>query len=109
MTVFHATLVVMACLAGNAGATAGKLVVTARGAKPGAVGVGYRSSAAGPAAPARDATIAPRLRLQVDAFDWPVLILAAVGAEFDVINPPEFRHYLRDVGRLFLRGATATA
>jgi predicted DNA-binding transcriptional regulator YafY len=48
-----------------------------------------------------------RLRLQVNAFDWPVLILAAVGAEFDVINPPEFRHYLRDVGRLFLRGGTA--
>jgi predicted DNA-binding transcriptional regulator YafY len=48
-----------------------------------------------------------RLRLQVDAFDWPVLILAAVGAEFDVINPPEFRDYLRDVGRLFLRGGTA--
>ncbi|MDF5757645.1 YafY family protein [Spongiactinospora sp. TRM90649] len=43
------------------------------------------------------------LRLQVDAFDWPVLILAAVGAEFDVIDPPEFRRYLRDVGRLFLR------
>ncbi|MFG6201048.1 helix-turn-helix transcriptional regulator [Nonomuraea sp. JJY05] len=48
-----------------------------------------------------------RLRLQVNAFDWPVLILAAVGAEFDVVNPPEFRHYLRDVGRLFLRGGTA--
>ncbi|GAA3141842.1 YafY family protein [Planomonospora alba] len=48
-----------------------------------------------------------RLRLQVDAFDWPVLVLAAVGAEFDVVHPPEFRHYLRDIGRLFLRGGTA--
>ncbi|MGW5689324.1 helix-turn-helix transcriptional regulator [Nonomuraea sp. NPDC003754] len=48
-----------------------------------------------------------RLRLQVDAFDWPVLVLAAVGAEFDVIDPPEFRHYLRHVGWLFLRGGTA--
>ncbi|MFE3455824.1 helix-turn-helix transcriptional regulator [Nonomuraea sp. NPDC059194] len=47
------------------------------------------------------------LRLQVDAFDWPVLILAAVGAEFDVIHPPEFRQHLRDVGKLFLRAGTA--
>ncbi|WP_021594072.1 MULTISPECIES: helix-turn-helix transcriptional regulator [Actinomadura] len=48
-----------------------------------------------------------RLRLQVDAFDWPVFVLAAVGAEFDVVHPPEFRRHLRDLGRLFLRGGTA--
>ncbi|GAA3469813.1 helix-turn-helix transcriptional regulator [Nonomuraea roseola] len=43
------------------------------------------------------------LRLQVDAFDWPVLILASVGAEFDVVRPAEFRAYLRDLGGLFVR------
>jgi predicted DNA-binding transcriptional regulator YafY len=46
------------------------------------------------------------LRLQVDAFDWPVFVLAAVGAEFDVIHPAEFRHHLHDMGRLFLRANT---
>lgn len=46
-----------------------------------------------------------RLRMSVDAFDWPVLILAAMGAEFDVEEPPEFRDYVRTVGRLFQRGS----
>ncbi|GAA0945345.1 YafY family protein [Nonomuraea longicatena] len=48
-----------------------------------------------------------RLRMQVDAFDWPVFILAAVGARFDVVDPPEFRDHLRDIGRLFLRAGTS--
>lgn len=43
--------------------------------------------------------------MSVDAFDWPVLILAAMGAEFDVEEPPEFRDYVRTVGRLFQRGS----
>jgi predicted DNA-binding transcriptional regulator YafY len=47
------------------------------------------------------------LRLHVDAFDWPAFILAAVGAPFEVIHPPEFRAHLRDIGKIFLRAGTA--
>ncbi|MER5321011.1 helix-turn-helix transcriptional regulator [Streptosporangium roseum] len=48
-----------------------------------------------------------RLRLQVDDFDWPVLILAATGADFDVIHPPEFHRYLRGLGERFLSAGSA--
>jgi predicted DNA-binding transcriptional regulator YafY len=44
-----------------------------------------------------------RLRIGVDGFEWPVLILAAIGAEFQVVAPPEFRDYLRTTGGLLLR------
>jgi predicted DNA-binding transcriptional regulator YafY len=44
-----------------------------------------------------------RLLMSVDGFEWPALILAAVGAEFDVTGPPEFRDHLRATGELYLR------
>ncbi|GAT70710.1 transcriptional regulator [Planomonospora sphaerica] len=47
------------------------------------------------------------LRLQVDDFDWPVLILAATGADFDVVHPPEFHRYLRELGERLLRAGSA--
>ncbi|MFI6320524.1 helix-turn-helix transcriptional regulator [Nonomuraea sp. NPDC050556] len=43
------------------------------------------------------------LHLDVDDFDWPTLVLAAVGADFEVLQPEEFRAYLRDLGGRFLR------
>ncbi|WP_204358268.1 YafY family protein [Streptosporangium sp. 'caverna'] len=44
-----------------------------------------------------------RLHMSVDAFDWPVMILAAVDAEFDVVQPAEFRDHIHALGELFLR------
>ncbi|WP_174551838.1 helix-turn-helix transcriptional regulator [Herbidospora mongoliensis] len=44
-----------------------------------------------------------RLHMSVDAFDWPIMILAAVDAEFDVVQPDEFRAYIHAMGALFLR------
>ncbi|WP_189258541.1 helix-turn-helix transcriptional regulator [Lentzea flava] len=49
------------------------------------------------------------LIMQVDEFDWLVLVLAALGGEFRVDQPAEFRDYLRDTAELLLRGATATS
>lgn len=46
------------------------------------------------------------VRMSAESLDWPVLVLAAVGAEFEVVEPAEFRDYVRTVGDLFLR-ATA--
>nr|BFE85007.1 hypothetical protein GCM10020093_076080 [Planobispora longispora] len=39
-----------------------------------------------------------RLRIGADDFDWPVLVLGALGAEFEVVQPPEFRDHLRATG-----------
>ena len=50
-----------------------------------------------------------RLLMSVDTLDWPALVLAAVQADFDVIDPPELRDYLRATGELFVRASTPTA
>ena len=47
-----------------------------------------------------------RLRMIVDNLDWPALTLGAVGADFEVIRPPELIEHLRDWGARFTR-ATA--
>ncbi len=44
-----------------------------------------------------------RLHMSVDAFDWPVMILAAVRAEFDVVQPAEFRDHIHAMSELFMR------
>ncbi|HSK95506.1 MAG TPA: WYL domain-containing protein, partial [Euzebyales bacterium] len=44
-----------------------------------------------------------RLRMSVDTFDWPTLLLTALEVDFDVVGPPEFRDYLRATGERFLR------
>jgi predicted DNA-binding transcriptional regulator YafY len=48
-----------------------------------------------------------QLRIGVDGFEWPVLILAAIGAEFQVVQPPELVDYLRATGGLLLRASDA--
>jgi predicted DNA-binding transcriptional regulator YafY len=49
-----------------------------------------------------------RVRMTVDNLDWPALALGSVGADFEVIRPPELVEHLRDWGARFTR-ATAGA
>jgi predicted DNA-binding transcriptional regulator YafY len=42
---------------------------------------------------------------ETDSLDWPVLALSALGAEFEVVGPPEFAAYVRDCGERFARCA----
>jgi predicted DNA-binding transcriptional regulator YafY len=46
------------------------------------------------------------LAMNVDTFDWPTLLLAALETDFAVVGPPEFHSYLRATGELFLRAGT---
>jgi len=48
-----------------------------------------------------------QLQMNVDTFEWPAFVLGSVGAEFEVMQPPELNDYLRDMGTLFLRGSGA--
>jgi predicted DNA-binding transcriptional regulator YafY len=43
------------------------------------------------------------LRMGVDDLGWPAMILGAVGADFEVLAPPELRDHLRHIGELFIR------
>jgi predicted DNA-binding transcriptional regulator YafY len=45
------------------------------------------------------------LRMNVDELHWPVLVLAALGATFEVESPNELREHLRGLGELFLRSS----
>ncbi|MFE0069306.1 helix-turn-helix transcriptional regulator [Nonomuraea sp. NPDC059023] len=49
-----------------------------------------------------------RLVLRVDEFDWPVLILTALAADFEVVKPPEFRAYLGETAARLARGVSRT-
>jgi predicted DNA-binding transcriptional regulator YafY len=42
-----------------------------------------------------------RLVMAVDSLDWPALVLSAVGAAFEVVDPPELRTHLRRTADLF--------
>ena len=42
-----------------------------------------------------------RLRMSFDDLDWPAIVLAAVGADFEVVDPPELRDHVRRIGELF--------
>lgn len=46
-----------------------------------------------------------RLLMNVDSLDWTAFVLAAVGAEFEVIEPVELRDYLRTTSELFAQAA----
>ena len=46
-----------------------------------------------------------RLRMHVDDLSWPVMVLGAVGADFEVESPPELRDRARLAGETLLRGA----
>jgi predicted DNA-binding transcriptional regulator YafY len=47
-----------------------------------------------------------RLRMDVDSLEWPIAVLAALGADFQVIEPSALRDYLRRTGESFLRSAS---
>jgi predicted DNA-binding transcriptional regulator YafY len=42
-----------------------------------------------------------RLTMNVDTLEWPALVLASVGAAFDIVQPPELRDYLHATAELF--------
>jgi hypothetical protein len=41
-----------------------------------------------------------------DSLDWPALALGSIGAEFEIVGPPELFNHLRDWAARFAR-ATA--
>ncbi|WP_203433448.1 WYL domain-containing protein [Jiangella asiatica] len=49
------------------------------------------------------AAASSRLSMNVDSFEWPAVVLASIGADFEVVSPPELIAYFRDVGQRFLR------
>jgi predicted DNA-binding transcriptional regulator YafY len=44
-----------------------------------------------------------RLRMTSDSLDWPLLLLGASGADFDIVSPPELVHHMRDWATRFNR------
>jgi predicted DNA-binding transcriptional regulator YafY len=44
-----------------------------------------------------------RLRMSIDDLEWPAMVLAAVGADFTVVEPSDLRDYVRRMGELFAR------
>jgi predicted DNA-binding transcriptional regulator YafY len=48
-----------------------------------------------------------RLRMNVDSLDWPAAVLGMVGADFEVVGPPELHGFVREVGTRLLASASA--
>jgi predicted DNA-binding transcriptional regulator YafY len=48
-----------------------------------------------------------RVRMTADSLDWPVMALGVVGADFEVLSPPELADRVRDWGRRFSRAGLA--
>ncbi len=48
-----------------------------------------------------------RVRMTADSLDWPTMALGAVGADFQVISPPELLDRVHDWGRRFSRADLA--
>jgi predicted DNA-binding transcriptional regulator YafY len=48
-----------------------------------------------------------RLRMTADNLDWPTLALGSVGAEFEVLRPPELVEHVREWGARFTRSTGA--
>lgn len=44
-----------------------------------------------------------RMTMSSDGFDWPTMMLGALGVTFRVVSPPEFRDHVAAVGRGFVR------
>jgi predicted DNA-binding transcriptional regulator YafY len=44
-----------------------------------------------------------RLRMSVDSLDWPALALGSIGAEFEVLGPPELIEHVREWSARFGR------
>ncbi|HYZ08815.1 MAG TPA: YafY family protein [Pseudonocardiaceae bacterium] len=49
------------------------------------------------------------LRMNTDSLDWPALAVGAVGADFEVLSPPELLEHVRDWGHRFSRATGPTA
>lgn len=47
-----------------------------------------------------------RLRMTTDSLDWPTLALGSVGAEFEVIGPPELVEHIREWSARFARATS---
>jgi predicted DNA-binding transcriptional regulator YafY len=45
------------------------------------------------------------LRMNVDELEWPAMVLAAVGADFEIVEPDDLRVYVRRTGEFFTRSA----
>ena len=43
------------------------------------------------------------LRMTADSLDWPTLALGTIGAEFEVLTPPELADHIREWGARFTR------
>ena len=43
--------------------------------------------------------------MTTDSLDWPIMALGAIGADFQVISPPELLDQVRDWGARFSRAA----
>lgn len=41
--------------------------------------------------------------MRVDELHWPAMVLAAIGAEFEIVTPAELRGVVRRIGTLFAR------
>jgi predicted DNA-binding transcriptional regulator YafY len=50
-----------------------------------------------------------RIRMTADSLDWPTMALGAVGADFEVVSPPELADHVRDWGRRFSRAGGSGA
>ena len=48
-----------------------------------------------------------RLEMRVESFDWPVMLLGALDARFEVVTPPEFTEHLRAVAARFVQASTS--
>lgn len=46
-----------------------------------------------------------RVRMVADSLDWTIMALGLVGAEFELLGPPELREQLADLGARFTRAA----
>ena len=50
-----------------------------------------------------------RMRMTADSLDWPTMALGAVGADFEVVSPPELADHVRDWGSRFSRAGRIRA
>jgi predicted DNA-binding transcriptional regulator YafY len=57
--------------------------------------------------PGEDGAARSRVRMTADQLEWPMLLLGGLGAEFEVISPPELLDCVRDWGRRFSRAGMA--
>jgi predicted DNA-binding transcriptional regulator YafY len=48
-----------------------------------------------------------RVRMTADSLDWPTMALGVLGADFQVLSPPELRDRVRDWGRRFSQAGRA--